>query len=79
MLFQVEKSQPVNLFNFINKLYENTSFIITTNKMQEEWAKMLDDEVLATATLERLLLRCEVISLTGKDYQLENRKTIFDS
>lgn len=77
MMFPVEKSQAVNLFNFINQLYENTSFIITTNKMPADWAKMLDDEVLATALLDRLLFRCEVISLSGKSYRMENRKTIF--
>jgi DNA replication protein DnaC len=43
------------------------------------WVKMLDDEVLATAILDPLLFRCEVISLTGKSYRMENRKTIFDS
>lgn len=77
MLFPVEKNQAINLFNFINQLYENTSFIITTNKMPADWAKMLDDEVLATALLDRLLFRCEVISLSGKSYRMENRKTIF--
>jgi len=77
MLFPVEKAQAVNLFNFVNQLYESTSFIITTNKMPADWAKMLDDEVLATALLDRLLFRCEVISLAGKSYRMENRKTIF--
>jgi DNA replication protein DnaC len=47
--------------------------------MPADWAKMLDDEVLATAILDRLLFRCEVISLTGKSYRMENRKTIFES
>ena len=79
MLFPIEKFQAVNFFNFINQLYENTSFIITTNKMPAEWAKMLDDEVLATALLDRLLYRCEVINLSGKSYRLNNRKTIFES
>lgn len=78
MLFPVEKSQAVALFNFINQLYENTCFIITTNKMATEWAKMLDDEVLATALLDRLLYRCEVMNLSGKSYRMENRKTFFD-
>ncbi len=77
MLFPVDKTQAVNLFNFINQLYENTSFIITTNKMPTEWAKMLEDEVLATALLDRLLYRCEIINLAGKSYRLNNRKTIF--
>jgi DNA replication protein DnaC len=79
MLFPVEKTQAINFFNFVNQLYENTSFIITTNKMPTEWAKLLDDEVLATALLDRLLYHCEVINLSGKSYRLNNRKTIFES
>jgi DNA replication protein DnaC len=78
MLFPVEKNQAVALFHFINQLYENTSFIITTNKMPADWAKMLEDEVLATALLDRLLFRCEIINLTGKSYRMKNRKTFFD-
>jgi DNA replication protein DnaC len=78
MLFPVEKNQAVALFNFINQLYEHTSFIITTNKMPADWAKMLDDEVLATALLDRLLYRCEIINLSGKSYRMKNRKTFFD-
>lgn len=78
MLFPVEKSQAVSLFNFINLLYEKTCFIITTNKMATEWAKMLDDEVLATALLDRLLYRCDVISMSGKSYRMKNRKTFFE-
>mgnify|MGYP003563677820 CR=1 FL=1 len=78
MLFPVEKNQAVALFNLINHLYEKTCFIITTNKMAADWAKMLDDEVLATALLDRLLYRCEVINLSGKSYRLQNRKTFFE-
>ena len=78
MLFPVEKAQAVALFNFINQLYENTSFIITTNKMPADWAKMLDDEVLATALLDRLLYRCEIINLSGKSYRMKNRKNFFE-
>ena len=79
MLFPVEKNQAVGLFNFVNQLYESTSFIITTNKMPADWAKMLDDEVLATALLDRLLYKCEIISLSGKSYRMKNRKAIFES
>jgi len=79
MLFPVEKNLAVSFFNFVNQVYENTSFIITTNKMPTDWAKMLDDEVLATALLDRLLFRCEVVNLTGASYRLNNRKTIFES
>jgi DNA replication protein DnaC len=79
MLFPIEKTHAVSLFNFINNLYEKTSFIITTNKKPTEWATMLNDEVLATALLDRLLYQCEVINLTGKSFRMKNRKTIFDA
>jgi DNA replication protein DnaC len=79
MLFPVEKNQAVNFFNFVNQIYENTSFIITTNKAPADWAKLLDDEVLATALLDRILFHCELISLSGKSYRLKNRKPIFES
>lgn len=78
MMFALEKKQAVQLFNFINHLHEKASFIVTTNKSPEEWVKMLDDEVIATAILDRLLYRCEVVRLSGKSYRLQNRKTIFN-
>jgi DNA replication protein DnaC len=78
MMFALEKKQGVQLFNFINHLHERASFIVTTNKSPEEWVKMLDDEVIATALLDRLLYHCEVIRLAGKSYRIQNRKTIFN-
>ncbi|WPV64296.1 IS21-like element helper ATPase IstB [Chitinophaga sp. LS1] len=78
MSFPIEKNHAVSFFNFFNSTYEKTAFIITTNKNPAEWATMLNDEVLATALLDRLLFQCEVINLTGKSFRLENRKTIFE-
>ena len=78
MMFALEKKQAVQLFNFINHLHERASFIVTTNKSPEDWVKMLDDEVIATALLDRILYRCEVVRLSGKSYRLQNRKSIFN-
>jgi DNA replication protein DnaC len=78
MLFPIEKQLAVALFNMINQIYEKTAFIITTNKSPTQWAQMLDDEVLATALLDRLLYHCEVINLSGKSFRIKNQKTIFN-
>jgi len=78
MMFALEKKLAVQLFNFINHLQEKASFIVTTNKSPKEWVKMLDDEVIATALLDRIFYRCEVIRLSGKSYKIQNRKTIFN-
>lgn len=77
MMFTLDKQQAVGLFQFVNHLHEKASFIVTTNKSPEEWVKMLDDEVIATALLDRILYRCEVVSLSGTSYRLKNRKAIF--
>ena len=67
MMFALEKKQAVQFFNFINHLHERASFIVTTNKSPQEWVKMLDDEVIATALLDRILFHCEVVRLSGYD------------
>jgi len=77
MMFTLDKQQAVGLFQFVNQLHEKASFIVTTNKSPEEWVKMLNDEVIATALLDRILYRCEIVSLSGTSYRLKNRKTIF--
>ena len=77
MLFPIKKNESVSLFNLINSLHEQCSLIITTNKSPSQWAEMMDDEVLATAMLDRILYRCEVIKLEGDSYRMENRKNIF--
>lgn len=79
MLFPLEKNMAVAFFNFINHIYESTSIVVTTNKKPTEWARLLDDEVIATALLDRLLFRCEIINLSGESYRLQNRKTFLGS
>ena len=61
----------------INTLHEKTSIIVTTNKSPTEWAERLEDEVLATAILDRLMYKCEVVKLSGESYIMTNRQTIF--
>ena len=78
MLFPIKKHEAVDFFNLINHLHEQSSIIITTNKSPKQWAETLEDEVLATALLDRILYRCEAIKLEGNSYRMENRKTIFN-
>ncbi len=79
MIFPVDKKDANRLFHLINHLHERSSIIVTTNKSPKQWAEVLDDEVLATAILDRLLYRCEIIQLKGQSYRLANRKTIFEN
>ena len=77
MNIPVSREDGSLLFVFINSIYESTSFIITTNKSPAEWARSLDDEVLATSLLDKILYKCELLQLSGNSYRMTNRKTIF--
>lgn len=79
MLMPMKKEEAVAFFNLINALHEKTSVIITTNKAPTEWVEVLQDEVLATALLDRLLYRCDVVKLSGSSYRMENRSGFLDN
>ena len=51
---------------------------MTTNKSPDEWVKVLEDEVLATAMLDRLLFKCEVVKLSGKSFRWITGKLFFE-
>jgi hypothetical protein len=47
------------------------STIVTSNKAVGEWAQTFGDEVLAAATLDRLLHDAEVLSINGPSFRLK--------
>ncbi|MGH3499522.1 MAG: IS21-like element helper ATPase IstB [Nocardioidaceae bacterium] len=63
------------LFQIISRRYEKGSIILTSNKAFSEWGQLFDDEVLATAILDRLLHHCDVISINGPSWRLKDRLT----
>lgn len=73
----IDKIETNMFFQLISYLYEHTSVIITSNKGFDGWADLLGDTVLATALLDRLTYKCQVISLSGDSYRLAHRQNIF--
>jgi hypothetical protein len=53
--------------------YENRSTIMTSNRPQEEWGKLIGDVPAATAILDRFLHHAEIIEITGRSYRLKDR------
>ena len=79
LMFMVMEKHEANLFfQLVNKLYGQSSIIITSNKGPEEWGELLGDPAITTAILDRIVHKCEVITLDGDSYRLKHRKTIFD-
>ena len=77
MFMAIEKNVANLFFQLINKLYGQTSVIITSNKGPEEWGELLGDPAITTAILDRIVHKCEVINLDGDSYRLKHRESIF--
>jgi DNA replication protein DnaC len=63
--------------SLINKLYGQSSIIITSNKGPEDWGELLGDPAITTAILDRIVHKCQVLNLDGESYRLKHRQTIF--
>jgi DNA replication protein DnaC len=63
-------------FSFVSSMDERVSVIVTSNKGFDEWVDFLGDTTITTAILDRLIHRCEIISMSGNSYRLEHRKSI---
>lgn len=59
-------------FRLISKRYESGSVIITTNKPFEEWGEVFNDDVVASAVLDRLLHHSYPFLINGKSFRLKN-------
>lgn len=73
---ELTKEQANLFFQVVNARYEHGSMVLTTNKSFGRWAEVLNDEAIATATLDRLLHHAHVYSLKGDSYRMKDRMKI---
>jgi DNA replication protein DnaC len=65
--------QSQSFFELVRDRYEKGPIILTSNTSFSEWGSLLNDEVLATALLDRLLHHVEVITISGKSFRMKDR------
>lgn len=65
--------QSHSFFELVRDRYEKGAMILTSNTSFAEWGFLLNDEILATALLDRLLHHAEVISVSGKSFRMKER------
>lgn len=66
----VTQSGAILFFQLINRRYGRASTVLTSNKGFEEWGRILGDEVMAAALLDRLLHRCHIVNIRGNSYRM---------
>ena len=66
----VTQSGAVLFFQLVNRRYGRASMVLTSNKGFEEWGRILGDEVMAAALLDRVLHRCHIVNIRGNSYRM---------
>ena len=61
--------EPMDLYEVIRQRYERASTIITSNRAVQEWVLLFNDELLASAAMDRVLHHCHVLVLEGQSYR----------
>lgn len=59
-------------FQLISKRYEKGSIIVTSNKPFEQWGEIFNDDIVASAILDRLLHHSYPFFINGKSFRLKN-------
>jgi DNA replication protein DnaC len=61
-------------FRLLCRRYERASVIVTSNKSFVDWGEIFNDQVLATAILDRLLHHSTTINIKGESYRLKEKR-----
>jgi len=68
----VDKLGSDMLFQVISKRYESGSIILTTNRQYNEWGYVFNnDDVVASAILDRVMHHCESVVIKGDSYRIK--------
>ena len=65
---------PGDLYELIRRRHRIGATIITTNRAFEELPALFNDDLLASAALDRLLETAHMIELEGKSYRRAHRR-----
>lgn len=69
---ELTKKTATLFFQLIAARYEKKSTIITTNKSFDEWGGIFQDDVVASAILDRLLHHSYPFFIQGKSFRMKN-------
>jgi DNA replication protein DnaC len=64
-----------DLYEIIGERYEKGSIVVTSNRALEEWGEVFQDDLLASAALDRLTHHSHTVVIQGESYrQISRRK-----
>ena len=70
----LDRQATTCLFQLISERYERGSMILTSNKSYGEWGAIFQDNVIASAILDRLLHHSHTLNIKGESYRLKEKR-----
>jgi DNA replication protein DnaC len=67
---------PTDLYDVINERYEQGSILLTSNRPPAEWPGLFGDPLLASAGIDRLCHRAEIVVLRGDSFRAQGRQRL---
>jgi DNA replication protein DnaC len=61
--------EPEDLYEIIRQRYERGACIFTSNRAIEEWYALFNDELMASAAMDRLLHHAHIVEMEGDSYR----------
>jgi DNA replication protein DnaC len=69
----ISREQANLLFQLISIRYEKGSIILTSNYNFDDWGRIFEDTVVATAIIDRLVHHAKIFYINGSSYRLKDK------
>jgi DNA replication protein DnaC len=69
----IVKEQANLLFQLISMRYEKGSIILTSNYNFDDWSKVFDDNIVASAIIDRLVHHSSLFYINGSSYRIKDK------
>lgn len=70
----LEKRSAHLFYQLVQRRYEKSSTLLTTNQMVTQWGQVFGDEMTAAAILDRLLHMSHALVIQGDSYRLRQKR-----
>jgi DNA replication protein DnaC len=69
----VTREQANLLFQLISIRYERESTVLTSNYVFDEWGRIFDDHVVASAIIDRLVHHAHIFPINGSSWRIKDK------
>ena len=73
-LYPLTTQAAQDFYEIIAQRYEQASIVMTSNRAFEEWAEVFGNDLLASATLDRLTHHTHTLTIRGSSYRQRQRR-----